>query len=656
MKINKEVLLNAIRARVDKIMIITLGFLLIVSAGMGWFYGALWLSLLIAVPALVVPFIIWKTAAGSFLLRIAIATGLVFNVAIHIQVSHGLIEMHFGVFAVLAFLLAYRDWKVIVYAAALVAVHHILLNFIQAVNANVWLFRDGANFGIVILHAAFVVFESVILVFLALQFENELKRLANMADTAERIAEGDLSSKLDLGEEDFVGVLLRSMQRIQNSLNNFVLAQEQLANQHAQGFISKRIDTSQLKGIYQKIACEINELVSTHIDTKMEVVRVITHYAKGDFSVDIARLPNEKAKITEAVDNVKKTLLSFSEELNLLVHFGANGNFTHRGNAEKFEFTFKEMILTLNTLLETCEQGFKDIERVANALAKGDLTQAIDTQYTGTFGSVTNAMNSTVINLKSLIDEIKNSAETISTATREIVAGNNDLSRRTEEQGASLEETSSSMNQLTTTVQSNAENAKHGNELAIGSTDVAGKGLVVVNNVVKMMEDINTSSLRIVDIISVIDEIAFQTNILALNAAVEAARAGEQGKGFAVVAIEVRNLAQRAGNAAGEIKRLIDDSVSKVNEGSKLVATAGTTMTEIVDSIQRVTDIMADISHASAAQNDGILHVNHSILRMDETTQQNAALVEEAAAASEALEQQAQQLAQAVRGFKTEKF
>lgn len=656
MKINEEVLLTPIRAQVDRIMMITLGFLLVVSMGIGWFYGTIFLSLLIAIPAFVVPFLIWKTAAGSFLLRIAIATGLVLNVALHIQASHGLIEMHFGVFAILAFLLAYRDWKVIVYAATLVAVHHLVLNFVQAANANVWLFRNGADFGIVVVHALFVVFESAILVLLAVQLRKELVRLAMVAEIAERIADGDLSSKIDVDSNDFVAVLLKSMQKIQHSLNSFVVAQENLAQKHIDGFISERIDTSKLAGIYGEIAARVNELVASHIAVKMHVIDVISHYAKGDFSIDIERLPNEKAKISHTIDDVKNTLLSVSNEINLLVKAGASGDFTHRGNADQFEYTFKDMMLSLNGLLETCDNGFKDIERVANALAKGDLTQIIDKHYVGTFGKVTGEMNSTVENLKALIEEINESAETISTATREIAAGNNDLSHRTEEQGASLEKTASSMMQLTSTVQSNAENAKHGNQLAIGATDIAGKGLEVVNSVVTTMADINTSSLRIVDIITVIDDIAFQTNILALNAAVEAARAGEQGKGFAVVAIEVRNLAQRAANAAGEIKRLIDDSVEKVNDGGKLVTQAGQTMTEIVNSIQSVTQIMAEISNASAEQSAGIGQVNQTIVQLDNTTQQNAALVEQAAAASEALEQQAQQLAQSVHGFKTQKF
>ena len=467
-KINEEVLLRPIRAKVDKIMIVTLGILLPVSIGIGWFYNALLMALLISVPAFIVPFFIWKTASGSFLLRIAVATGLVFNVAVHIQASHGLIEMHFGVFAILAFLLAYRDWKVIVYGAGLVAVHHVILNFLQAAaDYNVWLFRYGASFDIVVLHALFVVFESVILVLLAVQLRKELVHLANVAEIAERIAEGDLSSKISIDNSDFVAVLLHSMQRIQDSLNSFVIAQEKLAQRHLDGFISERIDESKLLGIYGEIASKINELVASHITVKMQVIDVISHYAKGDFSVDMERLPNEKAKISYTIDDIKTTLLSVSNEIDLLVKAGANGDFTYRGNANRFGYMFREMILSMNGLLETCDDAFKDIERVANALAKGDLTQTIGKSYAGTFGNVTQEMNCTVEKLKSLIAEIKESSETISVATKEIVAGNNDLSRRTEEQSTSLEKTATTMTELTSTVQSNTENARHGNQLAM---------------------------------------------------------------------------------------------------------------------------------------------------------------------------------------------
>jgi methyl-accepting chemotaxis protein len=237
-------------------------------------------------------------------------------------------------------------------------------------------------------------------------------------------------------------------------------------------------------------------------------------------------------------------------------------------------------------------------------------------------------------------------------ASKEIASGNADLSSRTEEQASSLEETASSMEELTSTVKQNAENAKQANQLAAGASEVAVKGGTVVGQVVTTMSSINESSKKIVDIISVIDGIAFQTNILALNAAVEAARAGEQGRGFAVVATEVRTLAQRSAAAAKEIKELIGDSVEKVGAGTKLVDEAGKTMEEIVSSVKRVTDIMAEITAASQEQSAGIEQVNTAITQMDEVTQQNAALVEEAAAAAESMEEQAGNLATAVAIFK----
>jgi methyl-accepting chemotaxis protein len=314
----------------------------------------------------------------------------------------------------------------------------------------------------------------------------------------------------------------------------------------------------------------------------------------------------------------------------------------------------KELSELLNQLSNVTNEGLNDVLRVANALAKGDLTQTIGKDYQGVFGEVKAGVNGTVANLKELIGQIKDATDTINTASKEIASGNSDLSQRTEEQASSLEETASSMEELTSTVKQNAENAKQANQLAIGASDVAGKGGAVVGQVVTTMDSINDSSRKIVDIISVIDGIAFQTNILALNAAVEAARAGEQGRGFAVVAGEVRNLAQRSAAAAKEIKTLIGDSVEKVEGGSKLVAQAGQTMEEIVGSIRRVTDIMSEITAASVEQSAGIEQVNLAITQMDEVTQQNAALVEEAAAAAEALEEQAQNLSVSVATFKVD--
>jgi len=288
---------------------------------------------------------------------------------------------------------------------------------------------------------------------------------------------------------------------------------------------------------------------------------------------------------------------------------------------------------------------------IANRIAAGDLAFAVPLKE-GDTQSLMAAMARMQQQLREIIGQIHAASDSITTGSQEIAAGNADLSQRTEEQASSLEETASSMEELTSTVKQNAENAKQANQLAIGASTVAVKGGAVVGEVVSTMSSINDSSKKIVDIISVIDGIAFQTNILALNAAVEAARAGEQGRGFAVVATEVRNLAQRSAAAAKEIHALIGDSVEKVGAGTKLVDEAGKTMEEIVSAVKRVTDIMSEITAASQEQSAGIEQVNQAIAQMDEVTQQNAALVEEAAAAAESLEEQAHSLTQVVAAFK----
>ncbi|MGK5029992.1 methyl-accepting chemotaxis protein [Janthinobacterium sp. MDT1-19] len=289
---------------------------------------------------------------------------------------------------------------------------------------------------------------------------------------------------------------------------------------------------------------------------------------------------------------------------------------------------------------------------VAEAVSAGDLTSHIVVESRDETGQLMHALKNMNDKLVSIVGQVRAGTESISTASSEIAAGNLDLSSRTEEQASSLEETASSMEELTSTVKLNAENARSANQLAIDASQIASKGGVVVSEVVSTMGSINDSSRKIVDIISVIDAIAFQTNILALNAAVEAARAGEQGRGFAVVASEVRNLAQRSSAAAKEIKGLIDDSVQKVEAGSQLVDKAGRTMDEIVQSISHVTQIMNQITDASDEQRAGIEQVNQAIGQMDQVTQQNAALVEEAAAAAESMQEQAAKLADVVGVFK----
>ena len=310
------------------------------------------------------------------------------------------------------------------------------------------------------------------------------------------------------------------------------------------------------------------------------------------------------------------------------------------------------MAVALGIAIRRAVQPLQRIGLHLEAIGQGDLFHALRSDRSDEIGVISRSVQAMQSSLVNIVGQVRQGTDTIATASSQIAAGNQDLSSRTEEQASSLEETAASMEELTSTVKQNADNARQANQLAVSASNVAVRGGSVVSQVVQTMGAINTSSRKIVDIIGVIDGIAFQTNILALNAAVEAARAGEQGRGFAVVAAEVRNLAQRSAAAAKEIKTLIDDSVSKVEEGGKQVLDAGKTMDEIVDSVKRVTDIMAEITAASQEQTSGIEQINQAITQMDQVTQQNAALVEEAAAAAQSLQEQAAGLSQVVSVFK----
>jgi len=303
-------------------------------------------------------------------------------------------------------------------------------------------------------------------------------------------------------------------------------------------------------------------------------------------------------------------------------------------------------------ITRTITNPINEAVKVAETVSSGDLTSDIQVSSSDETGQLMNALKTMNTNLVNIVGQVRNGTDLMAHASTEIAAGNHDLSSRTEQQASSLQQTASSMEELTSTVRFNAENAREANKLAVTASEIASRGGAVVGEVVSTMGSINDSSRKIVDIISVIDSIAFQTNILALNAAVEAARAGEQGRGIAVVASEVRNLAQRSAAAAKDIKGLIDDSVLKVALGSDLVDKAGQTMSEIVVSIGRVTQIMTQISHASEEQSAGIAQVNDAITQMDQVTQQNAALVEEAAAAAESMQEQSAKLADVVSVFK----
>ncbi len=360
----------------------------------------------------------------------------------------------------------------------------------------------------------------------------------------------------------------------------------------------------------------------------------------------------EGERIGTILQWVDKTAeVGIENEIDAMVQAASAGDFSKQVALDSKTGFFLTLGRGLNDLVSTVEVALNDILRMLGAMARGDLSERITREYSGTFGQLKSDANTTADKLTEIITKIRNSSSAISSAANEIAQGNADLSQRTEEQASSLEETASSMEEMTSTVKASSDNAQQANKLAQDAQDKAQQGGQVVSNAVTAMQEINESSKKISDIIGVIDEIAFQTNLLALNAAVEAARAGEQGRGFAVVAGEVRNLAQRSAAAAKEIKDLIRDSVDKVEDGARLVNESGQTLSDIVSAVEEVTTMIREIAEAAREQTSGIEQVNTAVSQMDEMTQQNAALVEEASAAGEAMADQARNMNQVVEFF-----
>ncbi len=512
------------------------------------------------------------------------------------------------------------------------------------------------------------------------------------------LAQGNFEVEL----EQFPGQLASvndGVEGLRYNIKSLISDLRYMSQAHAEGNISVMIDPNKFSGDYQLVAIGINGMVAEYIEENKTVIDCIAQFGNGDFSATIKEFPGDKAFINKGVKKIGGNLKGLIDSVNYVSGEHEKGEIDMNLRADMFKGDFSVLANSVNKMMSGLldmneksmavvkafgegdfdaplerfpgKKGFinntveqvrsnlkalnEDAQTLASAARAGKVsTRADASRHLGDYRKIVEGMNETLDMIVSPIITVKAASDSINTAAKEIAQGNVDLSRRTEEQAANLERTASSMDELASTVKQNAENAKQANQLALAASEVAKKGGFVVGEVVATMSAINESSRKIEDIITVIDGIAFQTNILALNAAVEAARAGEQGRGFAVVAGEVRNLAQRSASAAKEIKELISDSVAKTTEGSLQVANAGETMEEIVASVSHVTDIIGEISAASQEQSAGIELVNDAIIKMDDVTQQNTALVEEAAAAAESLMEQADELLSAVSVFSIE--
>lgn len=470
-----------------------------------------------------------------------------------------------------------------------------------------------------------------------------------------RYAAGDLSSTMDRlpGQRaritEAVDGVKTSLQAISGEIKNLVEAA-------VAGDFTARGNENEYQHEFKEMIVGLNKLMATSDTGLSDVSRVLTALAKGDLSETIeGNYQGTFLRLKEDSNATGQQLRELVAQIKTLVAAAGEGNFAERGDASKYQNEFHDMVSGLNQLMKTSDTGLGEVSRVLKALAKCDLTDTIQGDYQGTFLQLKEDTNTTVEQLRIVMAQISNASDAINAGATEIASGNHNLSNRTEKQAGNLEETSAAMEQINMTVKKNAMSADKAKELANASNVGVVKGGDAVMQVSVTMGEIQTSSNRIADIIGVIDSIAFQTNILALNAAVEAARAGEEGRGFAVVASEVRNLAQRSANAAKEIKDLIASSVAKVNIGAQQVKATGSAMQEVVVSCKQVAELVTEISNASREQSEGIAEVSNAVAQMDDGTQQNAALVEQAAAAAGSLQQQAGTLVQMVARFKQSK-
>jgi methyl-accepting chemotaxis protein len=602
--------LFTIRQSGDRLLLCVVGVLLVMALALVPLYDTWAEALVIGVPTAGV--VAWLVAShpGALVTRCATGAALMIFTGLHVHQVHGMIEMHFGFFVLLAFLLFYRDWVPLVVAVGVIAVHHFAFDFMQRSGAPVWVFAANTGFGIVLIHAAYAIFETALLIVMAVRLRAEIEAVGcdpgELARVSQELARGNVEVKVPT-EGATAGSLALAMASMRDELHRAVHGAGEVLAAVAAGDLSRR--------------------------ARLE--------ASGEF-----------ARLNGHVNKTVDFLATFSGRQNQLIQRANAGDFSGRCELSGLAGYQLEMTNGLNQLVSSVESFVDDFGAVQGALASGDLTKPISQAYAGRLDELRRDTNRTAQQLAKIVGRIRLSADAIGHASLEIARGNMDLSARTEEQASALQQTVSSMQELTSAVTNNAEHAAKANELSLTASQIAGKGGEVVSEVITTMQGISMSSGKIADIIGVIQDIAFQTNLLALNAAVEAARAGEQGRGFAVVAQEVRALAGRSATAAKQIEGLISDSVRQVNGGAKLVQRAGETMGDIVQSIGRVTTLVGEIAALSREQSTGIGAVSRAISQMDHVTQQNAALVEEAAAAAERMSGEAQLLRESVMVFK----
>ncbi len=660
------------------------------STVMGYAHGFYLMGFIGGAVICSIAFIGFKFLPNTTYSRILMGVSLMLFSALYIQQHLGRIEIHFHIFAALAWLIRYKDLKPLLAAVVTVALHHLVFNYCQQFEVNIlgtplMIFDYGTGLDIVILHAAFVIFEAAFLSYIITQLTDQYSSAVDKSNNTlvalnaldYVIKTKDASERLDAGNEHayIVNTLLQWMNEniaVQEAMNQataclMIVDREGLIieyNQAAENLFTHAQTDYQTEGVNYSPSSLQHRPVTELLKGRMNVTELASLQAQKNIDFEISSISlhtvlnpiiNETGErlgaVIEWTDRTQAVRIE--NEIQDIVTAASSGDLSCRINTENKEGFYQHMASGMNQLLFEVQKIIKDSSDVLSALSSGNLNQRIEAQYSGDFGKLKENVNGMIDKLTGIVDTIKRTSSTVSDGARDIAGGNQNLSIRTEQQSTSLQDTSASMVEMTATVKSNASYASEAESLVIDARNQAEQGGEVVSKAVLAMSEISKSSEKIADIIGVIDSIAFQTNLLALNAAVESARAGEQGQGFAVVASEVRNLAGRSAVAANEIKGFIEDSVGKVEEGAKLVDESGNTLRGIVASVNEASRVVGEIAAANHEQSSGIDIVNIAISQIDEMTRQNAALVEEAAVASEAMGAQASELNEQISFFST---
>ena len=474
--------------------------------------------------------------------------------------------------------------------------------------------------------------------------------LRKKAQAAEAIAEGNLESEIEiLSKEDVLG---HSMQRMKANIQGLIDNILGMYGEHKKGEIEAKIPKDNFNGAFKDVAGAVNDVVKYHVDAVLKTIDVLLLYNKGDFSKEIQRFPGKQAILHESIDKVRDNLNELISETQHLTTEALAGNLAYRGNADKFEGAYSELIRGINQTLNAVIEPINEAQKVLDKMSEGDFSQNINGEYKGDHAKIKNAINKTTDSLSSILNQIRIAVDQVNSGSDQVSGVSQSISQGATEQASSLEEISSSMTEIISQSKQNAENADQANQIASAARNDAEKGNSSMQQMLGAMSDINQSSEQISKIIKVIDEIAFQTNLLALNAAVEAARAGVHGKGFAVVAEEVRNLAQRSAKAAKETTELIEASTEKSSRGTKIANETAGALEEIIKGVTHITDLIGEITSASKEQVQGMDQTNQALSQIDTVTQANAANAEEGASAAEELSGQARELADQISRFK----